>query len=64
MERAEANQGQSADLGFDACVPTEEMPRLPTRRYRWQSWATYYAVTFWGVIIAAVIIFVWHPWHG
>jgi hypothetical protein len=45
-------------------MATEDAPTLPKRAYRWQSPANYYAVVFWAVIIAAVILFVWHPWHG
>jgi hypothetical protein len=45
-------------------MPTKAVLTLPKRTYRWQSPANFYAVIFWGVIIAAAIIFVWHPWHG
>jgi hypothetical protein len=39
-------------------------PTLPHSSERRHAIANYYAVVFWGVIIAAVIIFVWHPWLG
>jgi hypothetical protein len=45
-------------------MPTDDVPTLSKRTYRWRCPANYYAVVFWGVIIAAVILFVWHPWHG
>jgi hypothetical protein len=45
-------------------MPTEQAPALTKRTHRWQSPANYYAVLFWVVIIVAVIVFAWHPWHG
>jgi hypothetical protein len=48
---------------YGACMPPEDAPTLPKPAHRWRSPANYYAVLFWMVVIVAVIVFVWHPWH-